>query len=121
MLCCEQNGYTALLTACANGHLDVARWLVTDAGSNVRSERAKVSSLNFFLLLCVRTRFVCDGEVFSTVLCGFYDQNGYTALLAACANGHLDVARLLVTDAGSDARSERGNVSCFCHSVCELG
>jgi hypothetical protein len=69
MLCCEQNGYTALLTACANGHLDVARWLVTDAGSNVRSERAKVSSLNFFLLLCVRPRFVCDGEVFSAVSC----------------------------------------------------
>jgi ankyrin repeat protein len=48
-------------------------------------------------------------------------QNGYTALLAACANGHLDVARWLVTAAGSDVRSERDEVSSLCYSVCELG
>ncbi len=43
MLCCDQDGRTALLLACADGHLDVVRWLVTDAGSDVRSERDEVS------------------------------------------------------------------------------
>jgi hypothetical protein len=42
------------------------------------------------------------------------DQDGWSALLEACVHGHLDVARWLVTDAGSDARSERNNVSCRC-------
>jgi hypothetical protein len=40
------------------------------------------------------------------------DQDGSTALLVACAKGHLDVVRFLVTDAGSDARLERTKVSC---------
>ncbi len=54
-------------------------------------------------------------------------QNGYTALLWACRNGHMDVARWLVSEAGSDARSERNNVcrcdgaSCGCVSVCHSG
>ena len=41
--CCDQFGGSALLAACIDGHLDVARWLVTDAGSDARSERDKVS------------------------------------------------------------------------------
>ncbi len=38
--CCarEQNGRTAHLLACANGHLNVAQWLVTSAGTDARSE-----------------------------------------------------------------------------------
>jgi hypothetical protein len=39
-------------------------------------------------------------------------QVGDTALLLACRHGHVDVARWLVSDAGSDARSERSNVGC---------
>jgi hypothetical protein len=34
----EQNGRTALLCACVNGHLNVAQWLVTSAGSDFRSD-----------------------------------------------------------------------------------
>jgi hypothetical protein len=44
LLCvaCEQGGSTALLLACGCGHLDVARWLVEEAGCDARSERDKV-------------------------------------------------------------------------------
>jgi hypothetical protein len=50
---------------------------------------------------------------FQTVVCMRGDvvaQDGYTALLAACSSGHIDVARWLVSEAGSDPRSERSNV-----------
>jgi hypothetical protein len=50
--CCDQVGWSALLVACFNGHLDVARWLVTDAGSDVRSERSNVSCCCSFRRQC---------------------------------------------------------------------
>ncbi len=37
-------------------------------------------------------------------------QDGDSALLLACWHGHIDVARWLVSEAGSDGRSERNNV-----------
>jgi hypothetical protein len=37
-------------------------------------------------------------------------QDGDTALLAACANGNLEVAQWLVSSAGSSAVSEKNNV-----------
>jgi hypothetical protein len=48
------------------------------------------------------------------------DQHRSTAILVACGFGHLDVARWLVTNAGSDVRSERDNVSCrsSCRRLC---
>jgi hypothetical protein len=48
-MCCGQDGGTALLWACRCGRLDVVRWLVTDAGSDARSEWDNVS---LFRLLC---------------------------------------------------------------------
>ena len=48
LLCCDQDGSTALLWATRCGYLDVARWLVTDAGRDARSERDHV-----------RRRFAC--------------------------------------------------------------
>ncbi len=111
--CCNQVGDTALLNACADGRLDVARWLVTDAGSDVRSERCNVRSSCRCSCGCLDVSFL-----YREPLLGAWgwccDQDGSTALLVASAKGHLDVARWLVTDAGSDARSERSNVSCRC-------
>ena len=52
---------------------------------------------------------------FAVIGAGRYVQLGRTALLAACSAGRLDVARWLLT-VGSDARSERDNVSCRCRS-----
>jgi hypothetical protein len=40
---CNQDGDTALLLACATGHIEVARWLVAVARSDVQSERDNVS------------------------------------------------------------------------------
>jgi hypothetical protein len=52
--CCRQNrGGTALLWACTTGRLDVARWLVADAGSDARSERDNVSGRCSCRRLCV--------------------------------------------------------------------
>jgi hypothetical protein len=53
----------------------------------------------------------CDCSVCTTAVIGIVVyQNGDTALLLACYSGQLAVARWLVTNAGSNARSERNNV-----------
>ncbi len=103
--CSAQECRTALLLACAHGHFDVAWWLVTHAGSDARSERGKVSSR------CCCGSFGCAGSDIASCLVSRCGQTGFTALLAACERGRLDAVRWLVTDAGSDARSERDNVS----------
>lgn len=46
-----------------------------------------------------------------------YVQDGDTALLLACANGHMDVVKWLVTEAGSNAALERNNVGCQCEAA----
>jgi hypothetical protein len=38
-------------------------------------------------------------------------QDGFTALVLACRNGQTNTARWLISDANSDARTERDNVS----------
>jgi hypothetical protein len=38
----SQDGDTTLLLACLKGHIDVARWLVSEAGSDARSEQNDV-------------------------------------------------------------------------------
>jgi hypothetical protein len=50
---CDQDGWSALLLACEHGHLDVARWLATHAGSDARSERDAVSCRCSCRRLCV--------------------------------------------------------------------
>jgi ankyrin repeat protein len=116
----SQYGYSALLLACRHGHIDVARWLVSEAGSDARSERNNVGLCDDAACGCV---VVCHCGVRGDVL----SQNGYSALLVACCDGHIDVARWLVSEAGSDARSERNIVSrcdtsaCGCVVVCFHG
>jgi hypothetical protein len=68
-----QDGSTALLVACANGSLDVARWLVKDAGCDARSERDKVRysaarhcvvAARMLLSIISRSRCGVDSRVF---------------------------------------------------------
>ena len=42
-----QDGSTALLLACMNGHLAVARWLVEEKGVDYRAEKNSVSGSLF--------------------------------------------------------------------------
>ena len=43
LACCLQDGNTALLLACWNGHLAVARWLVEEKSVDYRAEQNNVS------------------------------------------------------------------------------
>jgi hypothetical protein len=66
VLCHDQDGCSALLFACENGHLDVARWLVTNAGSDARLEWDDVSTA----ALCTVLSTACiDGSVCLSSLC----------------------------------------------------
>jgi hypothetical protein len=98
----SQRGNTALLLACLSGRIDLVRWLVFEAGSDARSERNNVGRCDDAACGCVIDCHFGVRDVLS--------QRGNTALLLACCNGHLDVARWLVEEAGSDARSEEDEV-----------
>jgi ankyrin repeat protein len=106
-------GWSALLLACARGRLDVARWLVTHAGSDARSEQNDVSCP----LLCSRTsaaglyRRLSSCECARLVGCGAFpcqpreelrvlllSQGGDTALSIACSRRHWSVARWLIDE-----------------------
>ena len=47
LACRSQNGSTALLLACMNGHLAVARWLIEEKGVDYRAEKSTVSVMCF--------------------------------------------------------------------------
>ncbi len=79
---------------------------MSEAGSDARSERSNVGRCDDAACGCV--------VGFDYGVCGdVVSQNGKSALLLACWHGHVNVARWLVSEAGSDARSERDNV-CRC-------
>jgi hypothetical protein len=67
--CCDQKGATALLLACLHGHLDVARWLVTDAGSDARLERDDVSCAGLCTVcsICLRNQRILLSHAVSPV------------------------------------------------------
>jgi hypothetical protein len=115
-----QLGATALLVACRTGHLAVAQWLVTSAHSDAASERDRVSLLLLSPSLHVPALFVLTVAVLLRGDASRCGQGGATALLTACRHGHLDVVQWLVTEAGSDAASERNNVSCAAHCRCRV-
>jgi hypothetical protein len=60
VLWCDQDGDTALLVACRFGQLDVAKWLVTHAGSDVRAKRKNVSCALCCQLLASDGVVVCS-------------------------------------------------------------
>jgi hypothetical protein len=111
-------GTAAVLAACWAGDVALLRRLMRehvecDAGVRRRTLVDAVSCVLYGA--CCGVRLWCNG----LRVCRCCRQNrGGTALLWACTTGHLDVARWLVMDAGSDARSERDNVSSRCCQCC---
>jgi ankyrin repeat protein len=106
-----QIGRSALLVACAAGHVDVARWLLASVGCDAKLERDKVRlTMAFPARVWVIVQHVngfqceCDGGRVVVV------QEQCTALLCACMAGKADVVRMLVSSGASDARSERDQV-----------
>ncbi len=106
-----QWGNTALLLACKGGHLEIAQWLVSSAGSNATTEQNAVCPFAGAVIpgsACMSAPNV--GEVKDLRVCDVdVAQRGDSALLLACSNGHLDVARWLVS-LGLDARLDHNNV-----------
>ncbi len=78
-----------------------------------RSEPMSVAVITLRVLVLLFVTVAMCGDVLA--------QTGFTALLLACLSGHIDVARWLVSEAGSDARSEWNNVrhrSCAIAGLC---
>jgi hypothetical protein len=106
-----QIGRSALLVACAAGRIDVARWLLASAGCDAKLDRDEVCGHVAHSSVAACIREASYGAVLPPAQCEC------TALLSACRRGHLDLARWLVTEGGSDARSERDKVRrswCYC-------
>ncbi len=119
MMLCTQDGNTALLVACWSGHLEVVQWLVSSAGSNAATERDNVRTMMWVSATTIA--FYGADSIGGT--CCVCIQDGYTALLRACAIGKLKVVQWLVTSAVSNAVTEQNNVRiivqrCGCAHAC---
>ena len=106
-----QDGNTALLLACENGHLAVARWLIEDKGADYRAEKDNVSGMCFRLEVASGASVVSTWAGSELVVVWLVSQTGNTALLLACLAGQLAVARWLIDEKGVDYRAEMNDVS----------
>jgi hypothetical protein len=112
-----QDGSTALLIATYPERRELAlpmvKWLVAEAGSDVKSERDDVREGLLaqrgadVVVVVVGTAAACIKNVVSAAA---VFQSGQTALLRACCAGTVELVEWLVTQASCDARSERDNV-----------
>jgi ankyrin repeat protein len=93
------NEDTPLLSACADGHIEIVRLLVQDGADKGQKMAAGFTPLN---VACQNGHM----EIAQLLLEAGADKNqaatdGSTALLVACQHGHIEVVRLLV-EAGAD-------------------
>jgi len=93
----NSRGQTALMWAVAQGHVEVSQQLI-NAGANVEA-RSKVRSR---LMYADAT----NGGAFDQGI--VEQQGGYSPLLFAARNGHVEIARLLIT-AGAEVDGVAGN------------
>jgi hypothetical protein len=98
--CCDQKDATALLLACTNGHLDVARWLVT-IGARQRQSCVLYCTVDFLYRWQCASLCLFAKPAYG-ISCPLSLQGGSTALTFACQNWDWDFARWLIDDQDVD-------------------
>lgn len=90
--CCSQSGWTALYLACLKGHTEVVEVLLANNRLDV-NQRTQVSLDPFLKANALSVSWSYDGLMMINGL-----QEGSTALLVACSNGHRKVVEMLLAD-----------------------
>lgn len=104
----------AFQLACRNGHLEVAKWLVSlNQGIDVHARQNWA-----FTTSCFNNRLeVC--KWLRSLDKGIYKQIPANAFVHVCENGHLDVAKwLLSLDEGDDATNAHAKISVAFQNCC---
>ena len=80
----SQEGWTALMLACELDNIEVVKILLEhNAGIEVQTPVAIVTMMYMQNLISIIIIIICT-------------QDGWTAVMIACVNGHLDIVRVLV-------------------------
>jgi len=103
-----QNGMTALMGACKGGRLSVVKELV-NRGADIDATD-NVSLLYMYMIASITNSskhaalYAIHADIILKFIAMLYLflQNGMTALMRACAGGHLPVVKELVDNRGAD-------------------
>ena len=104
----DEKGRTPLHVACANGHINVAEYLIYECGCNKEARDNSQSTPLFTacfsgetdMVKCLVSRFGCKFDV--------RDANGWSPLHVACGRGYMDIIEYLINQCGFD-REARDN------------
>jgi hypothetical protein len=113
-----------MLLACAGGYFELARWLITEAGSDARSERERNVRLQAPAVPIPRCAASSSHNHttlrhrHSSVWALVPQDQGFTALLYACESGDVEFAKWLVREAGSYVREHCSVRVSACASPC---
>ncbi|XP_030388475.1 transient receptor potential cation channel subfamily A member 1 [Scaptodrosophila lebanonensis] len=115
-----RGGFTMLLHACAEGHYNLAEYLIVKRGANVNKQ---VDSDMPLMKACDCRRNepqlverLVNLLLRSGAVINVSDKYGMTPFMFACRNGYTSVVRLLLKDVSFDAVDNQGCTSIF-HAV----
>ena len=113
----DEGGYSPLMNACADGQLEICKWLYANGGAGragqQRTQRQQFPSSHPKQLLVV-----ADNELIETAQCA--DHGGGTPFLVACHRGHEDVAEWLLS-VGANAHARDAEDSTALHNAAYCG
>ena len=94
----SENGNTPLHSACQNGHLEVAKYLITEHKCN--PEHGNINGYTPLHSAACNGHLAVVKYLISKLDCNpkISTDDGHTALHYSCLNGHLDVTRYLILD-----------------------